>query len=79
MAKARTVKRTGKKTPSRRGGHSRQAKKPIGRKAPFGKGRKTSNKTPRAARPGKQSGRTTKQPVEVLETSKTPTKSRVRA
>ena len=76
MAARRTVKRTGKKTPIRRGGHSTQAKKPIGRKKPFGKGRKTSNKTPRAARLGKQSGRVTKQLVEVLETSKTSKKRR---
>jgi len=76
MAQRRTVKKTGKKTPVHRGGHSTQAKKPIGRKKPSGAGRKTSNKTPRASRLGKQSGATTKQPVEVLETSKTTKKRR---
>jgi hypothetical protein len=76
MATARTVKKTGKKTPVRRGGHSTQARKPIGRKKPLGGGRKTSNKTPRARKLGKQSGAASKEPVEVLETSKTSRKRR---
>jgi hypothetical protein len=71
MAKKRTVKRTGKKAPLRKGGHKKQAKKPVGRKRPLGAGRKTSRKTPRARKLGKQAGVTTNEPVDVLETSKT--------
>ena len=70
MAAKRPVKKTGKKAPLRRGGHKKQAKKPIGRKRPAGGGRKAHKKTPRARKLGAQSGATTRQPREVLETSK---------
>jgi hypothetical protein len=70
MAAKRPVKKTGKKPPTRRGGHKKQAKKPIGRKKPVGSGRKAKKKTPRARKVGAQSGATTTQPLEVLETSK---------
>jgi hypothetical protein len=72
----RAVKKTGKKAPLRKGGHRKQAKKPVGRKKPLGAGRKTSNKMPRARRLGKQAGATSQEPVEVLETSKTTKKRR---
>ena len=70
MAAKRSVKKTGKKTPLRRGGHSTQAKKPIGRKKPVGSGRKARKKTPRARRLGAQSGASTTERTAVLETSK---------
>ena len=70
MAARRTVKKTGKKAPLRKGGHKKQAKKPVGRKKPFGSGRKAHKKTPRARRLGTASGLSTTEPVEVAETSK---------
>ncbi len=70
MAAKRPVKKTGKKVPLRKGGHKKQAKKPVGRKRPAGSGRKANKKTPRARKLGAQSGVTTTEPVEVLETSK---------
>jgi hypothetical protein len=63
MAAKRPVKKTGKKAPLRKGGHKKQAKKPIGRKSPMGKGRKTSLKAPRARKTGKSARPTTKEPV----------------
>jgi hypothetical protein len=70
MAAKRPVKKTGKKAPLRRGGHKKQAKKPVGRKRPEGGGRKANKKTPRARKLGAQGGATTTEPVTVLETSK---------
>src|SRR5215213_8055408 len=62
MAANRPVKKTGKKTPLRKAGHKQQAKKPIGRKSPMGKGRKSSLQTPRARKTGKSARPTTKEP-----------------
>jgi hypothetical protein len=76
MAAKRPVKKTGKKAPLRRGGHKKQAKKPVGRKRPEGSGRKAKKKTPRARKLGAQAGATTREPVTVLETSKRRVRSR---
>ena len=70
MAARRSVKKTGKKAPLRKGGHKKQAKKPVGRKRPAGGGRKANKKTARARKLGAGSGALTREPVETLETSK---------
>jgi hypothetical protein len=63
MAAKRTVKKTGKKTPLRRGAHKKQAKKPIGRKKPMGSGRKSKLRAPRARKTGKSAAPTTREPL----------------
>ena len=63
MAAKRPVKKTGKKAPLRKGGHKKQAKKPIGRKKPMGSGRKTAQHARRARKTGKSAGPTTKEPL----------------
>lgn len=63
MAAKRPVKRSGKKTPLKTGGHKKQAKKPIGRKKPMGSGRKTTDRSRRARKTGTASGLTTHEPV----------------
>jgi hypothetical protein len=70
MAAKRPVKKTGKKAPLRKGGHKKQAKKPVGRKKPVGSGRKAHKKMQRARRLGTSSALSTAEPVDVLETSK---------
>jgi hypothetical protein len=56
MAKKRAVKKTGKKAPTRKGGHKKQAKKPVGRKAPAGSGKRARKKTVRARKATPQAG-----------------------
>ena len=63
MAIGRTLKKTGRKAPVRKGGHKKQAKKPIGRKKPMGSGRKTAQRAQRARKTGKSARPTTKEPL----------------
>ena len=63
MAAKRPVKKTGKKAPLRKGGHKKQAKKPIGRKKPMGSGRKSAQHSPRARKTGKSARPTTREPL----------------
>ena len=53
----RAVKKTGKKkAPARKGGQRQMARKPVGRKAPAGSGRKARRQTPVAKKAGASSG-----------------------
>jgi hypothetical protein len=56
MAKKRPVKKTGEKPPLRKAGHSKQAKKPVGGKAPAASGRRARKRTVKARRAGARSG-----------------------
>ena len=55
MAKKRAVKKKGRKAPARKGGHKKQAGKPVGRKASAGSGRRARKKTVRARKAAPQS------------------------
>jgi hypothetical protein len=69
MAAKRPVKKTGKKAPLRKGGHKKQAKKPIGRKKPMGAGRKSKPRSPRARKTGKSARPTTREPDKLIGTA----------
>jgi len=57
----KAVKRTGKKNaPKRKTAHKKQAKKPVGRKAPAGSGRRARKQTVKARKRGAASGASAK-------------------
>jgi hypothetical protein len=56
VAKKRPVTKKGKKPPLHKAGHKKQAKKPVGRKAPAGSGRRARKRTLKARKTQVQSG-----------------------